>query len=415
MPLERKSKDDFEFGDLIGEGSFGQVFKAVDKTTQTQYAIKVLDKKQIVRFKKVKYVSTEKEILGNLRHPNIVKLFFTFQDQEHLYFVLEYCEHGELLDVLHTIGKLPAEIAKNVIAEVVLGLEHLRENDIIHRDLKPENILVDENWHTKISDFGTAKIISDERDRTGSFCGTAEYIAPELLEERTAGKGSDLWALGCIVFQLISGILPFKHHVEYQLFQQILNGQYEYPDDFPEEARDLCDRLLTRQPTERIGHNNFDELKKHDFFAGVDWDNVPPSDLSKLEPKPREPKPSPVRRGASLATIDADEAKKWSQFLLDGEEVLFMGLVFKRKGLFGKRRQLILTSKPRLLYVDPEKMVQKGEIEWSGNIKPIMKKKRVFFVQTPDRTYNLEDLERESGMEWVGAIERELERFMAAI
>ena len=153
--------------------------------------------------------------------------------------------------------------------------------NIIHRDLKPENILFNDNMQIQITDFGTAKELPDDditregRIRSSSFVGTAQYVSPELLKDKQAGLSSDLWALGCIIFQMLAGKYPFQAPNEYLTFQQILNCSYQFPDDISEEAKDLIGQLLQLDPMQRIGCvtcGGYDALMGHPFFEGIDWD-----------------------------------------------------------------------------------------------------------------------------------------------
>jgi 3-phosphoinositide dependent protein kinase-1 len=169
---------------------------------------------------------------------------------------------------------------------------------VIHRDLKPENILLNEHGHIKVTDFGTAKDETEEH-RTNTFCGTAEFVSPEVLRDLDASRGCDLWALACMVFQMLVGRPFFRAENEYLTFQQILNHpaeDFEYPEGFPAVAQDLIDRILVQDPLERLGAgtdedgNGYAALKSHAFFEGIDWENLGEiqapyiPDVSKLPP-----------------------------------------------------------------------------------------------------------------------------------
>ncbi|EOD43494.1 putative serine threonine protein kinase protein [Neofusicoccum parvum UCRNP2] len=265
-----------------------------------EYAIKVLDKRHIIKEKKVKYVNIEKDTLNRLtEHPGIVRLYYTFQDERSLYFVLDLATGGELLGFLKKIGTFDEECARYYGAQILDAIDYMHSRGIIHRDLKPENVLLDDQMHVKITDFGTAKILNPKRapnaeafagdpldgvetDRAESFVGTAEYVSPELLTDKNACKASDLWAFGCIIYQLLSGRPPFKAGNEYQTFQKIVNLDYSFPDGFPEAARDLIERLLVLDPAKRLP---IEHIKSHQFFDGIQPSNrvitelPPPSQL----------------------------------------------------------------------------------------------------------------------------------------
>lgn len=453
----KKRREDFTFDKIIGEGSYSTVVLATDKATKIQYAIKILDKRHIIREKKVQYVSREKEVLTLLNHPFFVKLYFTFQDKDNLYFGLSFANRGELLDYLRKVGSFDENATQFYSAEIILALEHLHQKGIIHRDLKPENILLDESMHIRITDFGTAKIIADGDDRANSFVGTAEYVSPELLLNKVAFKSSDLWALGCIIFQLLAGRPPFHAPNEYLCFQKITKLEYSIPEGFPDQATDIVTKLLVQEPTKRLGCDQmggYKPLKEHFFLEDINWETIheqtPPklmpylpstskggeglrSDYSlgetgSAEPELEDrflqcfglgdPESSSQKHKAVTRTLSSEERETmlarqskespWHQFI-NNELIVRAGLVDKRKGLFSKRRQLILTDAPRLYYVDPVGMVLKGEIPWSKSMRVEVKSWKIFFIHTPNRTYYLEDPTGQS-QSWVDTVTEWLDK-----
>eukprot|EP00033_Pygsuia_biforma_P000398 GCRY01000475.1.p1 GENE.GCRY01000475.1~~GCRY01000475.1.p1 ORF type:complete len:503 (+),score=111.39 GCRY01000475.1:196-1704(+) len=448
--IKKRRKDDFLFGKTLGEGSFGQVVLATEIETGKQFAVKILDKKHIVKHKKIKYVTVEKEIMMKVKHPNIVRLYYTFQDQNSLYFVMELCEHGELLDHIKRLSAFDLQSTQFYTAEIISALEKLHSHGIIHRDLKPENLLLGEGYHLKLTDFGTGKEVGHGRDaRSASFCGTPEYVSPELLRDKMAGKSSDLWALGCIVYQLLAGRPPFRHQIEYQLFQKIMHAEFSFPDGFPEVAKDLVTQLLTLDPEQRLGvRGGFEELKKHPFFEGIDFDNLLSMEPPKLVPflpstnsDPNLPgngqcfddnsfdglntslnendslfedssavlhpgTPDPER----MQQLQQQKTSKWAEFLHENELLVKTAYVSKRKGLFSKKRQLLLTDFPRLFYVDPDRMEEKGTIPWTPMLRAEVRSGRVFFVHTPKRTYYFDDVVEQNAEGWVKAVNGILEK-----
>lgn len=277
----KKGVRDFSFGKILGEGSYSTVYLATDRQSLKEYAIKVLEKKHIIKEKKIKYVNIEKNTLNRLtEHPGIVRLYYTFQDETSLYYVLDLCNGGELLGVLKRTHTFDEECTRFYGAQILDAIEYMHSRGVIHRDLKPENVLLDDNMHVKITDFGTAKLLPDPRDprpppenappaegssRAASFVGTAEYVSPELLTEKTAGKASDVWAFGCIVYQLLAGRPPFKGGTEYLTFQKIVGLEYDFPSGFPPAARDLVERCLVLDPGRRL---TIEHIKNHEFFDG---------------------------------------------------------------------------------------------------------------------------------------------------
>lgn len=285
-----KGVKDFHFGRTLGEGSYSTVMAATDRKTGREYAMKVLSKHHIIKEKKVKYVTIEKDALNRLTdHPGVVRLFYTFQDQSSLYYVLDLCTGGELLGVLKQMTTFDEECTRFYCAQILDTIDFMHSRGVIHRDLKPENVLLDDQFHVKITDFGTAKLLEtnpksqttssgvtdssdildgSEHTRANSFVGTAEYVSPELLTDKNACKASDLWAFGCIIYQLLAGRPPFKAGNEYLTFQKIIALNYEFPRGFPEVAKDLVERLLVLDPSRRL---TIEHVKNHEFFEGTRW------------------------------------------------------------------------------------------------------------------------------------------------
>ncbi|KAJ3567481.1 hypothetical protein NPX13_g6753 [Xylaria arbuscula] len=294
MKPVKKGVRDFSFGRVLGEGSYSSVYLATDRQTLKEYAVKVLEKRHIIKERKIKYVNIEKDTLNRLtEHPGIVRLYYTFQDENSLYYVLDICSGGELLGVLKKTGTFDVECTRFFGAQILDAIEYMHSRGVIHRDLKPENVLLDDQLHVKITDFGTARLLTDPRasqappriedtgtssrgneqddSRAASFVGTAEYVSPELLTNKNACKASDLWAFGCIIYQMLAGRPPFKGGSEYLTFQKIVNLDYEFPPGFPPAARDLVERLLVLDPARRL---TIEHIKNHEFFDGQQFGKI---------------------------------------------------------------------------------------------------------------------------------------------
>lgn len=449
----KKTPNDFIFGKVIGEGSYSTVYLAKEIESGNEFAVKVLEKRHIMREKKTQYVMREKEVLMKLNHPFFIRLFYTFQDQDRLYFVLNYARQGELLDYLHRLSCFDENCTRWYAAELVLAMEHMHSLGIIHRDLKPENVLLNDGMHIQITDFGSAKILDKQEPNTigpetspepgnqpkrkNSFVGTAQYVSPEILTSKTPCSSSDLWALGCIIYQLMSGLVPFRGGHEYQIFQRIMKLDYEFPDGFNPIARDLVEKLLVLEPTERLGcpeQGGYERLKKHPFFKEIDWEKVPEQKPPTLQPYLPATSENPEniygnykpglsdRRVAEIITdtvISDDERKTLIEAqardndyhkFVEGNLILKQGFMDKRKGLFARRRMFLLTEGPHLYYVDPSAKVLKGQIPWSKDLKPEAKNFKTLFVHTPNRTYYLEDKSSRS-QDWVNKIEEVWQKY----
>lgn len=284
--------DDFQILRLIGKGTFGQVYQVRKKDTGRIYAMKVLSKKVIVQKKEVAHTVGERNILvrtATSESPFIVGLKFSFQTTQDLFLVTDYMSGGELFWHLQKEGRFDEKRAKFYIAELILAIQHLHFNDIVYRDLKPENILLDANGHIALCDFGLSKANLTKNDTTNTFCGTTEYLAPEvLLDEAGYTKMVDFWSLGVLVFEMCCGWSPFYAEDTQQMYKNIAFGKVRFPrDTLSQEGRNFVKGLLNRNPKHRLGAlDDAEELKRHPFFGDVDWDAL----SKKLITPPFKPK-----------------------------------------------------------------------------------------------------------------------------
>lgn len=223
--------------------------------------------------------------MQKLDHPFIMKLQFAFQDTNHLYMIMDFINGGELFYHLNQVGKFPEERAKFYTAEIVLALEYLHKEGIVYRDLKPENILIDNEGHVKLTDFGLSKEGLEESDgKTESFVGTTEYLAPEIIKDKSYGYSVDWYSMGLVMYEMLCGSNPFKTGEETPFVEQmnrILTMQFKMPAYFSAEASDLCGKLLEKTPEYRIGckEEGAEEIKSHPFFASIDWKKLYARDL----------------------------------------------------------------------------------------------------------------------------------------
>lgn len=272
--------EDFQILRLIGKGTFGQVYQVRKKDTKRIYAMKVLSKKVIVQKKEVAHTVGERNILvrtATSDSPFIVGLKFSFQTPSDLYLVTDYMSGGELFWHLQKEGRFDEKRAKFYIAELILAIQHLHNNDIVYRDLKPENILLDANGHIALCDFGLSKANLTKNATTNTFCGTTEYLAPEvLLDEQGYTKMVDFWSLGVLVFEMCCGWSPFYAEDTQQMYKNIAFGKVRFPrDTLSLEGRNFVKGLLNRNAKHRLGAtDDAEELKRHAFFNDIDWETL---------------------------------------------------------------------------------------------------------------------------------------------
>uniref|UniRef100_A0A674AL64 protein kinase C n=2 Tax=Salmo trutta TaxID=8032 RepID=A0A674AL64_SALTR len=269
---------DFKCVAVLGRGHFGKVLLAEYKSTGEMFAIKALKKGDIVARDEVDSLMCEKRIfetVNSVRHPFLVNLFACFQTQEHVCFVMEYAAGGDLMMHIHSdVFSEPRAIF--YAACVVLGLQFLHEHKIVYRDLKLDNLLLDTEGYVKIADFGLCKEGMGFRDRTSTFCGTPEFLAPEVLTETSYTRAVDWWGLGVLVFEMLVGESPFPGDDEEEVFDSIVNDEVRYPRFLSTEAISIMRRLLRRSPERRLGAGERDaeEVKKHLFFRNMDWNGL---------------------------------------------------------------------------------------------------------------------------------------------
>ncbi|KAL7325911.1 cAMP-dependent protein kinase catalytic subunit [Mucor circinelloides] len=260
--------DDFVLKRTVGTGSFGRVHLAQSKVNGKHYAIKALDKYDVVRLKQVEHINNEPTILREISHPFLVTLWDAFQDDSHLFMVMDYVPGGELFSILRKQKKFSEQTAKFYAAEVLLALAYLHENGIVYRDLKPENILIDARGHVKLTDFGFAKRVDD---MTWTVCGTPDYLAPEIILSKGYTKAVDWWGLGVLIFEMVVGRAPFIDKNPVNLYQKILECRVDWPEDMSADLKDLLQNLLT---ADIEGRYTSEEIKEHVWFADLNFDQV---------------------------------------------------------------------------------------------------------------------------------------------
>ena len=312
---KKTSIDEYTIIKELGSGSYTKIVLAKYNLNENEYALKQIDKKLVDKFEKHYEIHIEKQCLIQLKHPNIVKMNKAFQDDNYLYFALEYCANRDLGRLINCLGKFNYKLAQFYSAEILSAIIYMHKEGIYHRDIKPENIGLDEYMHLKLFDFATAdkinkffdiksmrfvplnKNIADNLENENSennivklekyhilllshlFVGTPEYISPEVLEHNYSliDPRVDIWALGVMIYLFFTGITPFNGKKESELLENIKNVKYSFDNtDIPDDAKDLISKILVKDPKQRIGYNSKDysEIKNHPFFNGINFDEL---------------------------------------------------------------------------------------------------------------------------------------------
>lgn len=265
------SIDDFALLKVVGKGSFGKVMQVRKNDTQQIYALKTIRKAHIVSKSEVGHTLAERTVLAKINNPFIVPLKFSFQSPEKLYLVLAFVNGGELFHHLQREGRFDLNRARFYTAELLCALECLHEYNVIYRDLKPENILLDYTGHIALCDFGLCKLNMGSKDSTSTFCGTPEYLAPELLLGQGYTKAVDWWTLGVLFYEMLTGLPPFYDQNTNTMYHKIVKDPLTFPADMDREAKSLISGLLDRDPQHRLGSRGAAEIKGHPFFHQIDW------------------------------------------------------------------------------------------------------------------------------------------------
>jgi len=265
--------EDFDLLKIIGKGSYGTVVQVRLKDTGDIFAMKVIDKKFVVEKNEIQHTISERNILSKVNHPFIMKLYFAFQTEDKLYLVLEFVNGGELYYHLQIDGNFGTERTRFYSAEMVLALEYLHKSGIIYRDLKPENVLIDGEGHIKITDFGLSKEgLVGFNSRTNTFCGTPEYLAPEVLLGKEYSLAVDYWSLGTLMYEMLTGLPAFYDNDVQKMYRYKMKAEIEMPEDMEDSAKDIILRFLDKNPDTRL--KNPEEIKAHPYFSKIDWDSL---------------------------------------------------------------------------------------------------------------------------------------------
>ncbi|XP_072470564.1 cAMP-dependent protein kinase catalytic subunit PRKX isoform X1 [Notamacropus eugenii] len=328
---------DFDTLATVGTGTFGRVHLVKERTAKHYFALKVMSIPDVIRLKQEQHVHNEKSVLKEVNHPFLIRLYWTYHDERFLYMLMEYVPGGELFSYLRNMGRFNNSTGLFYSAEIICAIEYLHSKEIVYRDLKPENILLDKEGHIKLTDFGFAKKLVD---RTWTLCGTPEYLAPEVIQSKGHGRAVDWWALGILIFEMLSGFPPFFDDNPFGIYQKILAGKIDFPRHLDLYVKDLIKKLLVVDRTRRLGNmkedidklecvqkkmtrmvkgtgnhakqgsverkNGADDVKRHRWFRSVDWDAVP---QRKLKP-PIVPK---VSNDGDTSNFEAYPEDDWNK------------------------------------------------------------------------------------------------------
>uniref|UniRef100_H9G6X3 non-specific serine/threonine protein kinase n=2 Tax=Anolis carolinensis TaxID=28377 RepID=H9G6X3_ANOCA len=328
----KATMNDFDYLKLLGKGTFGKVILVREKATGRYYAMKILRKEVIIAKDEVAHTVTESRVLQNTRHPFLTALKYAFQTNDRLCFVMEYANGGELFFHLSRERVFTEDRARFYGAEIVSALEYLHSRDVVYRDIKLENLMLDKDGHIKITDFGLCKEGITDGATMKTFCGTPEYLAPEVLEDNDYGRAVDWWGLGVVMYEMMCGRLPFYNQDHERLFELILMEEIRFPRTLSPEAKALLAGLLKKDPKQRLGGgpNDAKEVMEHRFFAAINWQDVvqkklippfKPQVTSEIDTRYFDDEftaqsitITPPDRYDSLDSLDADQRTHFPQF-----------------------------------------------------------------------------------------------------
>ena len=471
IPLKTKKaykNEDFDVISLSGKGAYGTVLKVKLKEDPTNklYAIKTMDIKALSSIKKLYQAYLECDILSQIDNPYIVNIFGAFSENGKIYIVMDYLSKGDFSDFIRLNFPLKLDTIQFYAAEIINFLEYIQSKKIVHRDLKPENIMMNDKWHLEVIDFGTARIlgkyfdkenmefkdddttydISETDDLKGNkiaineeddddffedsksrperrgmtFVGTAEYVSPEVLGDKPAEFGADVWALGIMIYQMFFGKTPFKEKNNYLTFRKIEQLKIDFEGGekitIPDEAKDLISKILVKEPNKRLGGGepgteyDIAHLKSHPFFKGIDWQNLhnmtPPNSENfdfLLNKKNKEKKVEENKK---------TEKNKEPENKSENKEIILKSGELEKKSpwLHYNTRKIILYSTPKIAYIDPSNNKVKGEIYLDKSVKVNHVSSNVFDIISSKRNFRFKASDGEA-LVWEKSINEAIKQY----
>ncbi|KAM3141468.1 hypothetical protein pb186bvf_006332 [Paramecium bursaria] len=268
-PQDVVTIDSFQIIKKIGAGGFSVVYLVRKKDDGNFFAMKVIDKQLMLQRDREEIIFNERRILARLNNQRVITLYYAFQTRSKLFFVVEYCPGGELFYHLKNLKRFNEEQAKSIAKQVLNALHYLHSQKIIYRDLKPENILIDQDGFIKLGDFGLAKEVEQLDTLNNSFCGSLEYMAPEMLQEKGHDYTIDYYMFGVLLYELVAGIPPFYSRSKQDMIANIINKNIQYPQFFSKELKDLITKLCTKDRENRLGRKGTFEIYEHQWMKSA--------------------------------------------------------------------------------------------------------------------------------------------------
>ena len=455
------TKDDFEVVTFSGKGAYGTVMQAYLKNDPKKklYAVKKLDINSLLSVNRLYQAYLENDILNELDSPYIVKVYGAFEAEGKIHLIMDYLSNGDLSYFININFPLKDDIIRFYSAEIVLFFEYMQNNKLIHRDLKPQNIMIDEKGHLKVIDFGTVrkqgyyydkkemkfkeekpfekmdsedikslkKIVNQDEEndededeeneqtrakRSMTFVGTAEYISPEVIGDRPAEFGTDIWAFGVMLYQMYYNSTPFKAKTAYLTFRNIEKPQISFPnEEIPEEAKDLILKILVEDPKKRLGggdpgsNSDLAHLKKHPFFKNIKWNNLHntnPPGIKEYKFYESKKKTMNKEQGQTpnIYEVLGDKSLEKNKNI----KIIKEGYIKKRTTwLYYEKRYIILDTTPRIIIKAVNDNSYYREIFLNKKCKILLVENNCFEIKTPEKTNRFKGIAND-GNDWAGII-----------